>query len=65
MKKTTSALQSDLCDVRLSTETSIVRVEKQLLEIAKQLQKLEWMTGGLVENKFQLAPSLLSVDQVL
>lgn len=65
MKRVTAALQSDLCNVQLSTETSLVRVEKQLLDISKQLHKLEWMTGESSDKKFQLVPSSLSVDQVL
>ena len=65
MKRTTLALGNGLQGVQTSTEASLVRLEKQLLEISRQLQKLEWMTGGSVDKKFELTPNLLSVDQVL
>ncbi|KAL5506589.1 hypothetical protein EMCRGX_G008268 [Ephydatia muelleri] len=64
VKRTTLALGNGLQGVQTSTEASLVRLEKQLLEISRQLQKLEWMTGGSVDNKFELTPNLLSVDQV-
>lgn len=61
----TMALKNGLQGVQVSTEASLVRIEKQLLEVSRQLQKLEWMAGGSVDRKFELTPNLLSVDQVL